>query len=215
LRAQLARLDEDEVTFERMPSQVQEIAAALLSQTPIPSVKAVEQLLPELADGEWWVDVSLPLETARRRVRSLVRFVTRERRAVVYTNFADEAGPVDLVELPILTPGTNLERFRDVAEGFGRFVRSLVGLDREAAMAAFAEFSRGADFTANQLRFVQLVIEHLTASGVMLPERLFDSPFSDGAPQGPQSLFTDAQVGGIVAVLADVRRRATTDATVT
>lgn len=48
----------------------------------------------------------------------------------------------------------------------------------------------------------------------MQPERLFDSPFSDDASRGPQSLFTEAQVDGIVAVLADVRRRATTDATV-
>lgn len=267
LRCQLARLDEDGVTFERMRRQVQDIAAALLVQTAIPKVLAVEQLLAELADDEWWVDVTLPmLETARRRVRGLVRFVPRERRSVVYTNFADEAGTVADVELPFLTPGTNLERFREKAraylrehddhlalqrlrrnlqlteadvaaleemllasgvgtradldrareeaEGLGLFVRSLVGLDREAAAAAFAEFSRGADFTANQLRFVQLIIEHLTANGVMEPGRLFESPFSEHAPQGPQSLFSEAQVDRIVTVLADVRRRATTDATV-
>jgi len=267
LRCQLALMDEDGMTFERMRRQVQDIAAALLSQTAIPSVKAVEQLLAELADDEWWVDVTLPmLETARRRVRGLVRFVARERRAVVYTDFADEAGPVTVVELPYLTPGTDLGRFRDKAraylrqhedhlalqrlrrnlqltdadlaaleemllasgagtredldrardeaEGLGLFVRSLVGLDREAAVAAFADFSRGAGFSANQLRFVQLIIEHLTANGVMEPGRLFESPFSDDAPQGPQSLFTDAQVDGIVAVLTDVRRRATTEATV-
>jgi type I restriction enzyme R subunit len=267
LRAQLARLDEDGATFERMRQQVREIAAALLAQTAIPSVKAVEQLLAELADDEWWVDVTLPmLETARRRVRGLVRFVPQERRAVVYTNFADENGSVEELELPYLTPGTNLERFRDKAraylrahedhlalqrlrrnlqlteedlvaleemllasgagtradldkareesEGLGLFVRSLVGLDREAAAAAFAEFSRGTDFTANQLRFIQLIIDHLTANGVMEPGRLFESPFSDDAPQGPQSLFTDAQVHGIVAVLADVRSRAVADVTV-
>ncbi|TKJ19921.1 DEAD/DEAH box helicase family protein [Blastococcus sp. CCUG 61487] len=267
LRCQLARLDEDGVTFERIRGQVQDIAAALLAQTAIPSVKAVEQLLAELADDEWWVDVTLPmLETARRRVRGLVRFVPRERRGVVYTNFADEAGTVADVELPFLTPGTNLERFRDKAraylrehedhlalqrlrrnlqltdadlaaleemllasgagtradlerareeaEGLGIFVRSLVGLDREAAAAAFAEFSRSADFTASQLRFVQLIIEHLTANGVMEPGRLFESPFSEHAPQGPQSLFSDAEVDRIVTVLADVRSRATPEPTV-
>ncbi|WP_448609436.1 DEAD/DEAH box helicase family protein [Geodermatophilus sp. URMC 60] len=267
LRAQLAKLDEDRLAFERTRQQVQEIAAALLSQTAIPSVKAVEQLLAELADDEWWVDVTLPmLETARRRVRGLVRFVPRARRAVVYTDFADEKGSVVEVELPFSTPGTNLERFREKAraylyehedhlalqrlrrnlqltdadltaleemllasgagtredldraraeaEGLGLFVRSLVGLDREAAVAAFAEFTRGADYTANQLRFIQLIIDHLTANGVMEPGRLFESPFSDDAPQGPQSLFSDEQVDGIVAVLADVRRRALVDATV-
>nr|WP_239520747.1 DEAD/DEAH box helicase family protein [Blastococcus saxobsidens] len=267
LRCQLARLDDDAPTFERMRAQAQDIAAALLSQTAIPSVKAAEQLLALLDDDEWWVDVTLPmLETARRRVRGLVRFVPRERRAVVYTDFADETGPVTDVELPFLTPGTNLERFREkaraylrqhenhlalrrlrnnhqltdsdlvaleemllasgagtredldrareAAEGLGLFVRSLVGLDRQAAEAAFAEFSRGAGFTANQLRFVQLIVEHLTSNGVMEPGRLFESPFSDAAPHGPQALFDDDQVNGIVAVLADVRRRATPEATV-
>jgi type I restriction enzyme R subunit len=230
-------------------------------------VKAVEQLLAELADDEWWVDVTLPmLETARRRVRGLLRFVPRARRTVVYTDFADERGSVVEVKLPFSTPGTNLERFREKAraylyehedhlalqrlrrnlqltdadvtaleemllvsgagtredldraraeaKGLGLFVRSLVGLDREAAVAAFAEFTRGADFTASQLRFIQLIIDHLTTNGVMEPGRLFESPFSDDAPQGPQSLFSEDQVYGIVTVLADVRRRALVDATV-
>lgn len=61
---------------------------------------------------------------------------------------------------------------------------------------------------------MQLVVEHLTANGVMEVARLYESPFTDGAPQGPDALFSDGQVDGIVAVLDGVRGRAVADMTV-
>ena len=49
-------------------------------------MKAQSTLLDELAGDRWWVDVTLPLlELTRRRVRSLVRFVEKTKRAVVYS----------------------------------------------------------------------------------------------------------------------------------
>jgi type I restriction enzyme R subunit len=43
--------------------------------------------------------------------------------------------------------------------GLGLFVRSIVGLDREAAKRAFDGFLAGKTLTANQIQFVNLVIE--------------------------------------------------------
>ena len=50
-----------------------------------------------------------------------------------------------------------------------RFVRSLVGLDREAAKQAFSEFLLNRKLTANQHEFLNMIIDHLTARGVMAP----------------------------------------------
>ena len=94
------------------------------------------------------------------------------------------------------------------------FVRSLVGLDREAATEAFDRYLSDASFSANQLRFIQLVVEHLTANGVMEVARLYESPFTDNAPQGPDMIFTEDQVDGIVSILDQVRVRAVASATV-
>lgn len=81
LRRQLAQLEGDAVAAERIREQVQSIAMGLLSQLSIPTVKAQEVLLDEIAGGEWWVDVSLPmLELARLRLRGLLRFWRRSRR---------------------------------------------------------------------------------------------------------------------------------------
>ena len=56
--------------------------------------------------------------------------------------------------------------------GLPRFVRALVGLDREAAKRAFSQFLDGRRLAADQLEFVDLVIDHLTARGVMDPKLL-------------------------------------------
>jgi type I restriction enzyme R subunit len=267
LRLQLSRLDGDHLLFERLRKQVQDIATALLGQTAIPAVAERVQLLDELAGDEWWVDVTLPmLERARRRVRDLVKFVDKRKRAVVYSNFADELGEDTTIDLPGITPGTDWERFRakaraylrdhedhlalqrlrrnqqltpddldsleqiliasgvgtaadvarakEEAHGLGLFIRSLVGLDRTAAMAAFDRYLDDTTFTAAQIRFINLIVEHLTANGVMDVARLYESPFTDHAPHGPDMIFTDIQVDGIVNILHDVRHHALPDLTV-
>jgi type I restriction enzyme R subunit len=264
LRLQMARLEGDAAQFEGLRKQVQDIAAALLGQTAIPSVKAQEQRLEELSGDEWWVDVTLPmLEVARRRIRGLVRFMEKSKKGVVYSNFIDEFGEVNIVELPGVTPGTDWERFRakaraylrdhedhlalqrlrrnmqlteadlsaleqmliesgagtaeDVdrarqeANGLGLFVRTLVGLDRTAAIAAFDRYLQDKNLSANQLRFVNLIVEYLTANGVMDTSRLYEPPFTDDAPHGPDTFFTDEQIDGIVEILVDVRTHALPD----
>jgi type I restriction enzyme R subunit len=40
----------------------------------------------------------------------------------------------------------------------GAFIRKLIGLDREAAKAAFGEFLTGTPFTERQIRFINLII---------------------------------------------------------
>lgn len=77
--------------------------------------------------------------------------------------------------------------------GFGVFLRSIVGLDRAAAQEYFAEFiADGA--SADQIEFVGMVIEHLTRNGVIDPGLLYDSPFSDLTPDGPDSIFDEQDV---------------------
>jgi len=59
-----------------------------------------------------------------------------------------------------------------------------------------------------------LIVENLTSNGVMEVARLYESPFTDNASQGPDMIFTDDQVEGIVAILDQVRSHALPDVTV-
>ena len=92
--------------------------------------------------------------------------------------------------------------------GLGLFVRSLVGLDREAAKNALGGFLNGRIWTASQIEFVNLIVNHLTEHGVMEAARLYESPFTDLTPRGPDGLFSTAQVDALLAALAAVRATA-------
>ena len=87
-------------------------------------------------------------------------------------------------------------------------MRGLVGLDREAAKRAFGEFLAGSTLDANQIEFVNLVIDHLTERGVLDAAVLYDSPFTDRTPQGPDGLFARPQVDALVGVLCGVHATA-------
>ncbi|AYF98063.1 DEAD/DEAH box helicase family protein [Protaetiibacter intestinalis] len=90
---------------------------------------------------------------------------------------------------------------RAESEGLGAFIRSLVGLDRATVQDAFAQYLDDTRFTLDQIRFVTLIVDELTRNGVMEPGRLFESPFTDHAPAGPASLFPEAEVDGLVAIV--------------
>ena len=48
----------------------------------------------------------------------------------------------------------------------------------------------------------------LTAAGVMEAGRLYESPFLDISPQGPEGLFPTAKVARMVQVLDEIAQRA-------
>ncbi len=102
----------------------------------------------------------------------------------------------------------DLEEAVKESENLGVFVRSLVGLDREAAKAAFAEFLSDTSYTANQIEFVTMIIDHLTQHGVMDPSLLYSSPFTDVTPQGPDAIFDAGDVDNLVSILEKLKRSA-------
>ncbi|MEO5812732.1 MAG: type I restriction-modification enzyme R subunit C-terminal domain-containing protein, partial [Rhodanobacter sp.] len=101
-----------------------------------------------------------------------------------------------------------LKQAEQEAQGLGLFVRMLVGMDREAAKQALGSFLEGKTLNASQIEFLDVIVDHLTEHGVMEAALLYESPFVDMAPQGPDSLFTSAQVDELVAVLAGIRATA-------
>ena len=78
---------------------------------------------------------------------------------------------------------------RHHAPSLAHFVRSMVGMDRAAAQQAFSEFLSNRSLTTSQIRFIEMVIEQLTARGVMEPSALYEAPFSSVHAGGPEALF--------------------------
>lgn len=97
---------------------------------------------------------------------------------------------------------------KEEGKGLGLFIRSLVGLDKEAANEAMAVFLNDTTANAKQITFVRLIVEQLTQDGAMSDERLYESPFTDIASTGPTALFSAAKVDEIRSVLSEIRQRA-------
>ena len=103
--------------------------------------------------------------------------------------------PTDLSELEkmLLDAGVggpdDIARARETSRGFGRFVRSLVGLDRAAVNEAFSGFLVAGTASASQIEFVNMIVEHLTDQGTMDVALLYEPPFIDIAPTGPEPIF--------------------------
>jgi type I restriction enzyme R subunit len=259
LRSQLAIL-QAKPDFDTLKEKIQLLASKLEEQSAIPSVKTEMVLIQAVASDEWWEDVTVPmLETVRKRLRALIKLIPKGGRTVVYTNFEDELGEITKIDLPQVTAGLNMAKFKEKARqflreheshlslqrlrrnqpltpsdlieldkmllaaggskaliaeateqnhGLGIFIRSLVGLDREAAMQAFSNFISGTTTTPNQIEFIDLIVQELTQSGVMEPDRLFQSPFTDLNAQGPLGIFSQATVTQIVQVLEGIKQRA-------
>lgn len=102
----------------------------------------------------------------------------------------------------------DVERAANEAHGLGLFVRSLIGLDRGAAKEALGVFITDTTLSANQIEFINLIVNHLTEHGIMEPDRLYESPFTDISPKGPDSLFSSAQIDQLIATLESVKKTA-------
>ena len=242
--------------FDTLRKQLLEIASALEEQTAIPAIAQHQELIEEIQTDQWWEGVTVPLlELVRLRLRDLIQHIEKSRKAIVYSNFADEIGegvelqlpqvgeadfarfkskarhflrahqdnlvlhklrqgkPLtssDLAELEkmLLDAGVgeadDIERARETSHGFGRFVRSLVGLDRAAVSEAFGGFIAAGTATAAQIEFINMVIEHLTDQGMMDPELLYEPPFTGVAPTGPEHLFDEAKVVRLVSKIREI-----------
>ena len=259
IRTQLAIL-QARPDFASLREKLQKIASALEEQDAIPAIKAQMPLIQAIAGDEWWEDLTVPmLETARKRLRALVKLIEKGKKIIVYTDFEDELGDETTIALPEVGSGMDLARFklkarqflkahedhmslqrlrrnqpltpsdlvelekmlvaaggsqelisaaREQSHGLGIFIRSLVGLDREAAVEAFSQFTAGTKATPDQIEFIDLVVQELTQNGVMEADRLYQTPFIDISPQGPEGIFPSAKVDQMIRVLAEIRLRA-------
>jgi type I restriction enzyme R subunit len=161
--------------------------------------------LPEVANG---LDMAKFKDKARQFLKAHEDHVAlqRLRRGQALT-------PTDVEELErmLADAGGTPELIQKAAEdklGLGIFIRSLVGMEREAVSQAFSEVIAGTNATPDQIEFIDLIIAELTATGVMDASRLYESPFLDISPQGPEGLFPSAKVDRMVQVLDEIRQRA-------
>ena len=87
-------------------------------------------------------------------------------------------------------------------------MRSLVGMDRQAAKNAPGAFLTGGNLRVNQIQFLDEVVNHLTEHGCMDAARPYESPCTDLNPQGVDGVSNSKQVDSLILIIEAVRNRA-------
>lgn len=240
--------------------KVIELAIELEAKDAIPAVKAELVLIQEVQTEGFWKGITLPMiESMRRKLRGLIKFIDRKSFAPVYTVLTDQKGESTEVQLKDFSTGINLAQYKrkveayiranenhiavaklrhnkpltptdlselerfvyesDVVESRARFeqcygtvslpmfIRSLVGLDRNAAKEAFAGFLDGGRYSSQQIRFVEMIIDRLTQHGVVDPSQLYEPPFTAVHYAGLDGTFGDGDAEAIMTILSDISQR--------
>lgn len=91
-------------------------------------------------------------------------------------------------------------------DNLATFIRSLVGLDRQAARQAFAHYLDTQVFNAKQIRFVENLVEMLTRKGSVPVSALYEPPFTNAHPQGIDGVFQEDDADRLVTLVRRLAR---------
>ena len=90
----------------------------------------------------------------------------------------------------------------------GVFVRSIIGLDISAAQEAFSDFLNNGNLRADQITFIQNIINYLNKNGTIEPSMLFEPPFTDINDGGLNGVFEDTAAYKIISIVEHVNENA-------
>ena len=92
----------------------------------------------------------------------------------------------------------------------GEFIRSVVGLSKEALNEAFADFISTGDLNANQMTFVRTIIEYMAVNGTIEKSALVDQPpFNQHFEDGIFGMFSDeSSVARVLQVVDRIHQNA-------
>jgi type I restriction enzyme R subunit len=102
----------------------------------------------------------------------------------------------------------DIELVEEEYGGLGLFLRSITGLEYEAAAASFHEYRSNGEMSSHQLQYIELLVNYLAKNGTVDVDVLYDPPFTGLAPGGPEDIFSEADIAAIEKVLQKVRSTA-------
>ncbi len=159
------------------------------------------------------INTHIQLQSYRDRVESYIR-KNKHHETIKKLNTNIPITRVDLLELEkILFDGDERGTRDDFINEYGDqplgyFIRSILGLDRIAANAAFASFIQSGNLRADQMTFIKQIISHLTINGTVGMTVLFEPPFTDIHDQGLTGVFDDADVVRVRKIVEQINQNA-------
>ncbi|WP_096294209.1 DEAD/DEAH box helicase family protein [Nitrosomonas ureae] len=123
--------------------------------------------------------------------------------------------PIDIVALETIlfadTGPISKDAYQEIygQEPLGKLVRSVVGLERSAAKAVFSGFlAQHPNLSADQMVFLNEIVEYLVRNGVMEPRAIFETPFNHYHELGVVGVFGDTLSRQIIGHIQCVNQNA-------
>ena len=89
----------------------------------------------------------------------------------------------------------------------GIFIRSILGLDRNAANAVFSSFLANGALSSQQIEFVHFMITQFTQNGKIDPQMLYERPFTNFHESGISGVFPTID-SKIIQIIQETNQRA-------
>ena len=89
-------------------------------------------------------------------------------------------------------------------------MRRVLGLDVNAANQHFASFIQEENLNANQILFVQKIIDYLNKNGILEKHMLTEPPFTDLDDHGIYGIFEDSGKAKIFRLIEEITQSAET-----
>ncbi|MEX2381312.1 MAG: type I restriction-modification enzyme R subunit C-terminal domain-containing protein [Opitutales bacterium] len=82
-------------------------------------------------------------------------------------------------------------------------------MNRSAAQRLFSIYLADRTLTTAQIRFIETIIDQLTARGIIEPSALYEPPFNGFHDEGPEGLFANKGniIEGVFTVLNELQSR--------
>lgn len=105
--------------------------------------------------------------------------------------------------------GTKEEFIKEFGDQpLGTFIRSIIGLDQEAVQNHFTNFISEANLSANQIKFIDIVVRYLAKNGFLDSSDLMEPPFTELNDEGIIGLFDDNNVVKLIGLIKEINRNA-------
>ena len=170
--------------------------------------------LGEAVEGPDITEGAFDLPKFREKIETFIR-THQDQLVINKIRFNEPITSKELHQLEELLLRAHEGSIDQIRQAFGSdqplalLVRRIVGLDTRAAKEAFGEFlQKHPSLTADQMHFINKLIDHLTRYGYVDPAQLVDVPYTQFHDQGVFGLFPEEDVMEIKNVLDEIRHRA-------
>jgi len=201
--------------LERMRRRVRGLVRFIEKTRRNPVYTDFEDTLGEIAEaGLIGASSTVDHKNFHAKIRAYLR--NRTDQATIDKLYRNQ--PVTTAELELLE-GVFIELGMATAEdltwaaeqhsGLGLYLRTIIGMDPDSVRTTLDDFCRNRDFTRLQHAFLEKLVDFIAVNGVMeKPGMMYDPPFTDIHPDGPDGMFASAEVQQLAEVVRAIKQNA-------